>query len=418
MENITKIKGFADIFDDDARRFLFLETTARRVFGNYGFSEMRTPLLERTELFARSIGQETDVVSKEMYTFDDRKGRSLTLRPEATAGVMRSFIENKIFTRESVSRFYTMGPMFRYERPQKGRMRQFHQINAECIGPVEPMADAEVILMLMAFTRELGLKGLTLQLNSLGDPQCRPAYHQALRDYLQALDKSDLCPDCQRRLETNPLRVLDCKQPGCQALVSGAPSILEHLCGPCSEHFARVREYLDAAGQTYVLNPRLVRGLDYYVRTTFEIVSGDIGAQSSVAGGGRYDGLIRDLGGPDAPGVGFACGMERLALLLPELAPEKPDFYLAVLDESALPAALALALALRDSSFSGEASYEAKSVKSQMRQAGKRQARFTLFFGSSELSGNTVTVKDMESGEQTTIPRSQLLDHLKKPAGN
>lgn len=408
MSSVNKMKGFADLFSPESDAFTHMENTARRVFGSCGYSELRTPILERTEIFARGIGDETDVVQKEMYTFTDKGDRSVTMRPEATAGVMRAYIEDARYTKEPVSKLFTTGPMFRYERPQKGRMRQFHQINCECLGPEEPRADAELILMLMRFLREIGLKDLVLELNSLGCRQCRPAYHKALREFLAGLDKEALCPDCARRMETNPLRVLDCKVPGCRELIENAPDILAHNCDACREHFSVVRRILEKAGVPFRVNPRLVRGLDYYNRTTFEVVSTGIGAQGSVAGGGRYDGLIKALGGPDIPGVGFACGMERLAMLMPERETPRPDFYVVVLDGAGLDEALLIAEELRAAGLKGEVSFAAKSAKSQFRQAGKTNARMCVALGADELAGNTVVLKNMDTGEQREVPRANL----------
>lgn len=412
MADFKRGKGFADIFEPESTVFSFLEETARRIFGASGYAELRTPIMEQTELFSRGIGTETDVVQKEMYTFPDKKGRSMTLRPEATAGVMRAYIENNCLAREGVSKLFTYGPMFRYERPQKGRMRQFHQLNCECVGAPEPAADAELILMLMSFMREIGLKDISLQLNSLGCGSCRPAYHQTLKDFLDSLNPEDLCEDCRRRKDTNPLRVLDCKVPTCKELTLAAPKILDHNCPDCRDHFAFVLQVLDRAKLPYVLNHRLVRGLDYYTRTTFEVVTESIGAQGTVAGGGRYDGLVRQLGGPDVPGIGFACGMERLALLLGQTenapAPARPDFYLAVLDPSALAVAVVIAKDLRDAGKCGEVSFTAKSLKSQMRQASKTGARTCLLLGGDELAANCIAVKDMETGQQETVPLAEL----------
>ena len=418
-DKLTRIKGFADLFPPDSDAFTFMETAAREVFGAHGYAELRLPVLERTELFARSIGDETDVVQKEMYTFTDRGDRSLTLRPEATAGVMRAYIESARHTLEPVSKYFTSGPMFRYERPQKGRMRQFHQINCECLGAVEPHADAEVIIMLMQFLTRLGIKDLSVSLNSLGCKECRPAYHEALRAFLQTLDKERLCADCLRRMDTNPLRVLDCKVPDCQALLAGAPQVIDYNCEACRTHIAVVERLLKAARVDYAMNPRLVRGLDYYNRTTFEVLSGNIGAQSAVAGGGRYDGLIRDLGGPDIPGIGFACGMERLAMLLPEHASPRPDFYLAPLAPEALDEALVLAEKLRAAGLHGQVAFAAKSLKSQMRQAGKLMARKCVMLGQDELAAQTALIKDMDSGEQETAPLADLITALRRmlPAG-
>ncbi|MGE4297469.1 MAG: histidine--tRNA ligase [Desulfovibrionaceae bacterium] len=408
MSNITKIKGFADLFSPDSDAMTFLEATARRVFGRYGYDEVRVPILEKTELFARSIGEETDVVQKEMYTFPDRKDRSLTMRPEATAGILRAFIENKRHAEGQTSKLFTFGPMFRYERPQKGRMRQFHQIDAEIIGADEPHADAELILMLWAFLGELGLAELGLELNSLGCRECRPHYHDALRVFFQGIDRDALCEDCRRRMDTNPLRVLDCKVPACKELTKDAPRITDTLCAGCQDHFATVKDVLDRCGLPYTLNPRLVRGLDYYIRTTFEVVSGNIGAQTAVAGGGRYDGLIKQLGGPDVPATGFACGMERLALLLPPRPAKTLDFYMAVIDAAGLETGMALAQQLRAAGLEGEAAYNARSLKSHMRAANRLGARHCLLLGGSELAAGQIIAKHMESGEQVALP---LNDH-------
>ncbi|GFM38580.1 histidine--tRNA ligase [Desulfovibrio psychrotolerans] len=412
MSTVQKIKGFADMFSPESDAFTFMEGVGREVFGSYGYTELRTPILERTELFKRSIGDETDVVQKEMYTFDDRKGRSLTMRPEATAGVMRAYIEANVHAQEQVAKLFTFGPMFRYERPQKGRMRQFHQINCECLGPDEPYADAEVILMLMTFLTRIGLTELSLEINSLGCRECRPQYNAALKAFFAGLDAGALCEDCRRRMETNPLRVLDCKVPGCKALTKDAPTIVEHTCAVCTDHHAKVLAVLDRAAIPYVQNVRLVRGLDYYNRTTFEVVSGSIGAQASVAGGGRYDGLIRQLGGPDVPGVGFACGMERLALMLGERTVAQPDFFIAILDPAGLETALMLAQTLRTAGRTGETAFAAKSMKAQMRQAGRKNARKVLIIGGDELANGTVVVKDMASGEQAVVPVADIAAHV------
>ncbi len=412
-EHITAIKGFADLFSPESDTFTHMESVARDIFFRYGFTELRTPLLERTELFSRGIGTETDVVQKEMYTFPDRKGRSLTLRPEATAGVMRAYIEGGR-SGDAVTKLFTTGPMFRYERPQKGRMRQFHQINCECLGPAEPYADAEMITMVMRFLEALGIGNLTLQLNSLGCPSCRPAYRDTLRQWLSTLDESALCEDCRRRMVTNPLRVLDCKVPSCKEHTADAPRILEHNCPDCAAHFETVRRLLDAEKVPYVINHRLVRGLDYYTRTTFEVVSDAIGAQGTVAGGGRYDGLVAQLGGGNVPGFGFACGMERLAMLLPEHEPVRPEFYVVVLTESARETAYSLTQTLRDAGFRGEMSFTPRSVKSAMRQAGRSRARFCLLIGEDELVARSVMIKNMDSGEQALVPLAEAVRGLSR----
>ena len=414
MSKIQTIKGFADLFAPQSRLYAFMEDAARRVFGSYGYHELRIPLMEYTELFQRSIGAETDVVQKEMYTFPDRKGRSLTLRPEATAGVMRAYIEHNCHTRESVSKFFTFGPMFRYERPQKGRMRQFHQLNCECLGAHEPQMDAEVLLMLMFFLKELGFEELQPEINTLGCRGCRSIYRQTLASFLRRIDPATLCEDCRRRMETNPMRLLDCKAPSCKEQVEDAPRIRDHACAECAAHFAAVLKILDMRKIPYVINPNLVRGLDYYTRTTFEVVSADIGAQGSVVGGGRYDGLVRQLGGPDVPGIGFACGMERLALMLESKpvgqAQPRPDFYFAVLAPEAADTALLAAQNLRESRLSGEMSFESKSLKSQLKQASRTGAEYCLFMGENELAAQNVAIKHMDSGGQVSIPLSTLRD--------
>ena len=416
--SIARIKGFADMFPPDSDQFTRIENTARGVFGRYGFVELRTPLLEFTELFCRSIGEETDVVQKEMYTFPDRKGRSLTLRPEATAGVMRAYIESGLTNREPVSRLFTTGPMFRYERPQKGRMRQFHQINCECLGSQSPMADAELVSMLLRFLSDLGLTDLTLKINSLGCSECRPKFKAALLDYLKGVDRDALCPDCARRVETNPLRVLDCKQPGCRAITDNAPKLLDYNCPECRAHFDTVLQLLDGQGLPYELDHRLVRGLDYYCRTTFEVVSGSIGAQAAVAGGGRYDGLVKSLGGPDVPGVGFACGMERLALMMGEGGGAAADFYLVAMDVQSRTQGWLLAQMLRNAGLSGEMNFSEGGFKSLMRQAGKSGARYCLIIGPDEAAQGTVVVKNLESGEQCSVPQSGVLQFLQTGTNN
>ncbi|KAF5085104.1 Histidine--tRNA ligase [anaerobic digester metagenome] len=416
--SIARIKGFADMFPPDSDQFTRIENTARQVFGRYGFVELRTPLLEFTELFCRSIGEETDVVQKEMYTFPDRKGRSLTLRPEATAGVMRAYIESGLTNREPVSRLFTTGPMFRYERPQKGRMRQFHQINCECLGSHSPMADAELVSMLLRFLSDLGLTDLTLKVNSLGCSECRPKFKTALLEYLAGVDKDALCPDCARRVETNPLRVLDCKQPGCRAITDNAPKLIDYNCPECRAHFDTVLELLQGQGLAFELDHRLVRGLDYYCRTTFEVVSGSIGAQAAVAGGGRYDGLVKSLGGPDVPGVGFACGMERLALMMGEGSGQTADFYLVAMDSQSRAQGWQLAQKLRGAGLTGEMNFSEGGFKSLMRQAGKSGAGHCLIIGPDEAAQGTVVVKNLESGEQCSVPQSGVLQFLQTGTNN
>ena len=400
---INGVKGFNDILPGEVEKWQHIEATARRVFELYGLSEIRIPILEKTELFSRSIGDATDIVEKEMYSFEDKGGNKVTMRPEGTASVMRAFIEHKMHAVDPVARLYYMGPMFRYERPQKGRYRQFHQIGAEITGVSAPTVDAQVLTMLTHFFQELGLTEPTLQINSLGCPDCRPLYREALKGFL--LNKIELlCEDCERRYLTNPLRALDCKSPGCQEATKGAPSMLEYLCPCCSDHFDQTKKYLDLVGTAYSINERMVRGLDYYTRTTFEMVTTMLGSQSAVAAGGRYDGLISELGGPQLPGIGFAIGVERVALLLAEKDfSRRPDLFIAAMGEEAHAEAFRLMTLLQRNNVAVEIDYEGKSLKSQMRRADKFKSRFTLIIGGDELSRGTAPLKDMDGGTQIEV---------------
>ena len=400
---ITKIKGFSDLFSPESLQFTYMESVARSLFSACGFSELRTPLLEHTELFKRSIGEETDVVHKEMYTLVTGKGNSLTLRPEATAGVMRAYIENALYSQQQISRLFTMGPMFRHERPQKGRLRQFHQINCECLGSESPLCDADMICMLMRFLKTIGITDTHLEINSLGCPACRPRFKEALLSYLHSVADENLCEDCKRRIETNPLRVLDCKNEKCIAITDNAPHLADFLCDDCKDHFSTVLSLLDAQNIPYVRKHKLVRGLDYYCRTTFEVVSGDIGSQSAIAGGGRYDGLVHLLGGPEIPGIGFACGMERLALLLPQKEEEPIDFYILVLEQKGVSYAFTLLQKLREQGLRGEMNFQIASFKSLFRQADKSKARYCVILGSDELEKHVLTIKNMRDGSQQTL---------------
>jgi histidyl-tRNA synthetase len=397
---ITAIKGFNDILPAESGRWQHIEQAARRVFELNGFSEIRVPIMEKTELFCRSIGDATDIVEKEMYSFIDKGENAVTLRPEGTAGVMRAFIEHKLYAQDPVAKLYYLGPMFRYERPQKGRYRQFHQIGAEITGVHDPLADAQVLNMLVQFFREIGLNEPQLQVNSLGCPECRPAYRAALIEFLEKrLDA--LCEDCRRRLSTNPLRALDCKVPGCIEATAGAPSVLDNLCSACDDHFAAVQQYLDLTETPYSINPRMVRGLDYYTRTTFEMVTGLLGSQSAVAAGGRYDGLISQLGGPSIPGIGFAMGVERVALLLGEKDfSRRPDLFMATLGAAERIFAFRLMNRLLQQGIRVEMDYEGKSLKSQMRRADKLGARYSVVIGETEVASGRAVIKRMADGIQ------------------
>jgi histidyl-tRNA synthetase len=411
---IQAVRGTKDVLPEEIPAWHRVEAAARELFARYGYRELRTPVFEETELFARGIGAETDIVSKEMYTFEDRDGGSLTLRPEATAGIVRAVIEHNLMNTDPALRVYAIGPMFRRERPQKGRYRQFHQVDVEAFGFTSPTIDAEVIELALAFLDACGVTGRELVLNSVGDQSCRPAYVGKLQQALRAV-ASSLCADCQRRVETNPLRVLDCKVPQDQATIEALPKITDHLCAPCGEHFAEVRRQLELLGIPYRISHRLVRGLDYYVRTTFEVTSDALGAQSSILGGGRYDGLVKDLGGPDIAGIGFAVGLERLVSLAPRAEGEpRCDVFLMPLAAGALDKALRLQRRLREAGLRVLLDPEGRSFKSRMKQADKLGARYAAILGDDELAKGVWTLRDMARSEQRPASEEEILKHLKE----
>lgn len=405
---IKALKGFKDILPDEVRTWQWIEATARDIFHRFGFEEIKVPIVEKTELFARSIGEATDIVEKEMYSFTDRNGESITMRPEGTASVLRAFIEHGLHVRKPIQRLYTIGPMFRHERPQKGRLRQFHQMSVEVLGSQNPGVDAEVIAMGWLILKELGLS-ISLQINSLGCQQCRPAYREALISYLTER-KEKICEDCQRRSITNPLRVLDCKSAHCQDEYKGAPSILDFLCEGCADHFDKTKRHLTILNIPFEVNSFMVRGLDYYTRTTFELITDALGAQSAVGAGGRYDGLVEQLGGPTLPGIGFAMGMERLVLLLAqngEAAPEQQtDIFVAALGDAALERGFELVYALRNRGLNAAMDLEGRSLKSQMKQANRANARFALILGEDELARGEGLLRNMATKEQEAITLS------------
>jgi histidyl-tRNA synthetase len=411
---IKAIRGFNDILPDEIGKWHFVEKTAREVFEGFGFSEIRIPILERTELFSRGIGEATDIVEKEMYTFTDKSGNSLTLRPEATASMARAYLENQLYTFDPVAKLYCIGPMFRYERPQKGRYRQFYQIDAEVFGVDNPMVDAEVIVMLIHFLERVGLEKLELQINSLGCRKCRPRYREELKSFLTK-KSFQLCEDCQRRLETNPLRIFDCKVETCQEAIADAPQVIDFIDDECQNHFGKVKEYLEAAGLTYILNPRMVRGLDYYTRTAFEVVSYQLGSQNAVTGGGRYDDLFKDIGGLDVPGIGFAIGMERLISLLPKDKEfvQYPHLFIAALGGETNREAYRLVNQLHLEGIRAELDYEGKSLKSQMRRADKLKARYVLILGEEELKKGRAVLRNMKTKSQEEIPMKGIVQTLK-----
>jgi histidyl-tRNA synthetase len=411
---IRAIKGMRDIAPPSSAIWNQVEAAARRIFHRFNYREIRTPILEETALFARSVGEETDIVSKEMYTFEDRDGTSVTLRPEATASVMRAYIEHRMDQLPGLQKLYYIGPMFRRERPQKGRFRQFFQIGAEAIGSDSPAVDGEVIEMVVAILREVGIDGFELLINSIGSKESRARFNDALRIELQAV-KSQLCPDCQRRAETNPLRVLDCKVPEDQPIIDKLPLITDFLDQDDKEHFRRVREFLDDVGIAYTVRPRLVRGLDYYARTTFEITHGALGAQNAILGGGRYDGLAEDLGSKvPAPGIGFSVGEDRLVMTVEDarqFSPQPLDLFIAPMGEPATRHCSVLAGEIRRLDISVEVGVDRK-LKRMMEVANKLGARFTLIVGDNEIVTQTYSLKDMTTGEQAALTRQQLLSRL------
>jgi len=411
--NIQALKGFKDILPGEAEKWVFMEETARRFFRTFGFSEIRTPVLEKTELFVRSIGSYTDIVEKEMYTFVDRSGDSITLRPEATASVLRAFIEHNLQGQQPIHKLFSIGPMFRHERPQKGRLRQFHQINAEYIGTDSPFADAELIYLLMQILDHLGLQETRLRINSLGCPVCRPSFTSALQEFLEN-NKSVLCPDCQRRMGTNSLRVFDCKVERCQEVLVTAPTITAFNCPECQTHFAQVQELISRLHIPSHLDPRLVRGLDYYCRTTFEVSAGHLGAQDAVAGGGRYDGLLQLLGGPDLPAIGLAIGLERAALLLSsqEEWRSRPFVFLIPLGAEARDKAFDLLTTLIKKEIPAVMDYEDKSLKSRLKRADKAKSHYAAILGSEELNKDQILIRNLNTQSQGEIPIPQFLDYF------
>ena len=411
---IAAIRGTQDILPGAIERWQFVEATACRVFEQYGYAEVRTPIIEREELFAKGTGETTDIVQKEMYAFTDKDGERITLRPEATPSLVRAFAEHSLEQAMAVPKIYTIGPMFRRERPQKGRYRQFHQLDVEVFGVEDPSVDGEVIDLAWTLIRELGITGVELAVNSVGCPSCRPAFAAALVASLgEGVQK--LCGDCQRRAVTNPLRIFDCKVPADQPAIDGLPHTLDYLCDECRAHFEAVRGYLDLFEIPYVVSHRLVRGLDYYTRTTFEVLAGQIGAQNAVLGGGRYDGLVKHLGGPDRVGIGFAAGIERLVLALPASfspAEKRPDVFVAALGEAARERSLALLRDLRRAGLNAQIEYEGRSLKSQMKRADRLKAPVVLIIGDDELARGEVTARRMATSSQESVPLAAAVEFV------
>jgi histidyl-tRNA synthetase len=417
---ITTIKGFKDVLPEEAAIWQLVESEARGIFKAFGFKEIKTPLLESTDLFTRSIGLDTDIVSKEMYSLTDSKGRGLTLRPEATASVVRAYIQHRLYQNNPVQKLFTLGPMFRHERPQKGRFRQFHQINAEIFGDPGPRSDADIINMAIHLFESLGLKDLTLNLNSLGCPICRTRFREDLTNYL--VQRSDsLCTDCRRRADVNPLRVFDCKVEECREVVFDAPSILDYICDDCKGHFIKLQEYLENFEIAFIVNNTLMRGLDYYSRTTFEIQTNRLGAQNAVAGGGRYDGLVKQLGGPNHPGIGFAIGVERLVTLLDEINAgdnDTPELFLAWIGEKAGDKVFKWVNELRRSGLWVEMEYGLKGLKAQMKKADHLGAKRTLIIGDDELVEGKGILRDMQKKTQLEVDLGNVVESLRKIIGS
>jgi len=406
---IKGIKGVKDILPEETPRWRFIEESARRWADRYGFREIRIPIFEVTTLFARSIGAATDIVEKEMYTFPDRDGTSLTLRPEGTAGTVRAFIEHNRSADPLPQKYFYIGPMFRHERPQAGRLRQFHQFGVEYFGTQDPKADVDVIALLWRFLSDLALPDLTLEINSLGTAADRAAYLPVLVSFLKGRI-GDLCDNCRRRMETNPLRVLDCKVPGCRAATEDAPQLVSQLSPQAKSHFDEVLSTFAVLGIPWRLNPRLVRGLDYYCLTAFEITSSHLGAQNAVGAGGRYDGLVELLGGPAMPAVGFAAGLERIAMMLPEtsLPPSLPSVYVAAFGSQGGPAGVRLLDALRLAGLSAQSDYRATTLKGHLRQADRSGCRFAVLLGDDEAKSGSAVVRNMDSKAQETVPLPDL----------
>jgi histidyl-tRNA synthetase len=408
MALITKaIKGTKDVLPKDVHKNQYIEATALDIASKFGYKEIRTPVFEHTELFQRGVGDTTDVVQKEMYTFDDKGGRSITLRPEGTAGAVRSFLENGLCNEALPQKVCYLISCYRYEKPQAGRLREFHQFGVECFGTASPLADAEIIALAKSIFDTLGVRDLSLEINSIGCPKCRAEYHKALKEYF-ASRKDELCDTCKGRLDRNPMRILDCKSPICHKIAQGAPVVIDYLCDECKEHFEKVQKYLDAQNIEYKINPQIVRGLDYYTKTVFEFVSNSIGAQGTVCGGGRYDGLVEELGGQHTASLGFAMGLERLMLLMEAQGcefpqAEKPDLFIVALGEKATLKALEIAKDMREEGFSALLDLNQRSIRAQMKYADKLGAKFNVVIGDNEVENKIAKLKNMQTGEETEI---------------
>ena len=413
---IQAIRGVKDIMPDEIEKWRWVENKANQVFTRYGFKEIRLPIFEKTKLFLRGIGETTDIVEKEMYTFEDRGGEMVTLRPEGTASAVRAFIEHKMYTAQTVQKFYYLGPMFRYERPQAGRFRQFYQIGVEAMGSHNPSIDAEVMIMLMEFFNVLGLKQFELQINSLGCNKCRPEYRETLKKSITN-HLTDLCKNCNTRYQKNPLRVLDCKIERDIEIASKLPRITDHICNECKSHFEKVQGLLRETQIPYSINSNLVRGLDYYTHTAFEVTSRELGAQNAISGGGRYNTLVEEFEGPPTPCFGFALGLERLISLIPfdkmESIETTPDVFVVVLGEEAKLKVFNLVHQLRSGGISVERDYDGGSIKSQMRKANRSASSFALIIGENEIKSGNYQLKNMQDGKQSNITADSCVEEIK-----
>lgn len=408
MALVTKaIKGTKDVLPKDVHKNQYIEATALDIAEKFGYKELRTPVFEHTELFQRGVGDTTDVVQKEMYTFDDKGGRSITLRPEGTAGAVRSYLENGLCNETLPQKICYITSCYRYEKPQAGRLREFHQFGVECFGTKSPLADAEIIALAKSLFDTLEIKDLSLEINSIGCPTCRAEYHKALKEYFESR-REDLCPTCQERLDRNPMRILDCKSPVCSEIAKGAPVVIDYLCDECKDHFDKVQKYLDVQNIEYTINPKIVRGLDYYTKTVFEFVSNAIGAQGTVCGGGRYDGLVKELGGQDTPSLGFGMGLERLMLLMeaqncPFPQKNAPDLFIVALGDKATLKSIEICKDMRTEGFAALMDLNQRSVRAQMKYADKLNAKFNMVIGDDEVESGTAKLKNMTTGEETEI---------------
>lgn len=416
--NIKKPRGTTDVTPSESYKWVYVENLFRKVCSLFGYDEIRTPLFEHTELFKRGVGETTDIVQKEMYSFKDNGGRDITLKPEGTAPAVRAFVENGLYADSQPTKMFYITPCFRYEKPQAGRLRAFHQFGIEIFGSGSPSADVEVMSLAMEFFKRAGLSNLELRINSVGCPNCRNSYNELLKDFLRE-KLPNLCTTCNDRFDRNPLRILDCKNDKCKAQITDAPLMIDHLCGECSDHFNKVKAYFESMDIKYIVDPMIVRGLDYYTKTAFEIISNDIGAQSTVCGGGRFDGLIKTLGGPQTPAVGFGMGIERLLLTLEGNNIQIPtnkgiDIYIATIGEKAEFESFKIIKDLRENNISCDKDHIGRSMKAQFKYSDKVKARYTIVLGDDEIEKNIVKLKDMESSEQIEVKLSDIVKELKE----